>query len=365
MASEHPDVVARRAVAEARRLRATRREIRANIAAGLVESRLQHRKYRRVGSGDRDSVGYLQQRPSMGWGPAGESIEKDTRDFIQRAKQYRGQKMTAGQLAQAVQRSAFPERYQQELGTAKKIIRRVSGGSGGGQGGRMVRGPGGSFNLQGPQHTDVILGQKTIPGQSFAAERDAARKQLLLSGDFSLDNLLKYKSSINSLKDVPDRTVAGDITVRRTQGKGMTVKTKGDQVWVRGAGGKLVARPNANMQGRKWGGSAYAGKALVKAAGLPVSSRKRDTVNTASGGVSDHYRGNKDSYAWDLSVTGAKGTATARKLARMLGKNWQGGSWLEVIKEIGGVKYRFQLGWNVPDHYDHIHMGVDRVDTPG
>jgi hypothetical protein len=148
----------------------------------------------------------------------------------------------------------------QKLNAADRRALR-QGGSGGGQGGRMVRGPGGSFNLQGKQHTDVILGRETIPGQSFAAERDAARKQLLLSGDFSLDNLLKYKSSINSLKDVPDRTVAGDITVRRTQGKGMTVKTKGDQVWVRGAGGKLVARPNANMQGRKWGGSAYAGKA--------------------------------------------------------------------------------------------------------
>jgi hypothetical protein len=24
-------------------------------------------------------------------------------------------------------------------------------------------------------------------------------------------------------------------------------------------------------------------------------------------------------------------------------------------------KYRYQVGWNVPDHYDHIHVGVRYV----
>lgn len=122
--------VAQRAYAEARRLGASPREAKALIAAGLVESNLQHDRYRNVGSGDRDSVGFLQQRPSMGWGPPGESIEQDTRQFLAAAKKINrgGFNGSAGQLAQAVQRSAFPARYDQRGAEAERLLRSFSGG---------------------------------------------------------------------------------------------------------------------------------------------------------------------------------------------------------------------------------------------
>lgn len=78
------------------------------LAAMSVES-----GYRNLNYGDRDSQGVLQQRPSQGWGPPGNTKE-DINQFLQRAgKADKGFKGTYGQLAQSVQRSAFPGRYDQ------------------------------------------------------------------------------------------------------------------------------------------------------------------------------------------------------------------------------------------------------------
>lgn len=81
------------------------------------------------------------------------------------------------------------------------------------------------FTLAGPQSTEVRLNTHTIPAQSFEEERRQARRTLL-TGDINLDTLLAYKSTVNSLKDVPARRVAGDLEVRRTQGKPVRVQSR-------------------------------------------------------------------------------------------------------------------------------------------
>lgn len=87
-------------------------------------------------------------------------------------------------------------------------------------------------------------------------------------------------------------------------------------------------------------------------------SQKRSRVRTASGGVSDHYVGNTSAYAVDLGVPNVKyGDTLLRQIMSYFGQpNYRGGSWLNVNR--GG--YRFQIGWRVPGHYDHIHVGVKR-----
>jgi hypothetical protein len=85
----------------------------------------------------------------------------------------------------------------------------------------------GNLSLEGPRRTEVKLGKRVIPGQSFEAERAAARRGLLMSDDIDLDALLDYKSTVNSLRDVPDRVVPGGLKVKRTQGKDVQVQTKG------------------------------------------------------------------------------------------------------------------------------------------
>ncbi len=114
--------VVRRARQQANRRGATALEKLALTASMGVES-----QYTELTGGDRDSTGALQQRPSQGWGPIGESLEKDVDQFLAHAKQYRGKGLTADQLAQSVQRSAFPERYGQRLGEAKAALAAVRG----------------------------------------------------------------------------------------------------------------------------------------------------------------------------------------------------------------------------------------------
>jgi hypothetical protein len=81
------------------------------LATGFQESKL-----RNLAGGDRDSVGLFQQRPSQGWGTA-EQIQ-DTRyatnAFYAGLERIAGwQDMRVTDAAQAVQRSAFPEAYEQ------------------------------------------------------------------------------------------------------------------------------------------------------------------------------------------------------------------------------------------------------------
>jgi hypothetical protein len=82
----------------------------AAFEAAIVESGVQNLRY-----GDRDSLGVFQQRPSvLAWGTAAQIMnpEHAAMMFIRKAIQLNGSQ-SAGQLAQDVQVSAFPDRYDQ------------------------------------------------------------------------------------------------------------------------------------------------------------------------------------------------------------------------------------------------------------
>jgi hypothetical protein len=111
----------------ARREGASRRVRKALLEAMSVESNFRHLDY-----GMDDSEGVLQQRPSQGWGPATDSVKKDVRDFLERAiPADRGFRGSAGQLAQSVQRSAYPDRYDERAAQASRLLRRFGGGPAG------------------------------------------------------------------------------------------------------------------------------------------------------------------------------------------------------------------------------------------
>lgn len=88
------------------------------VATAMQESRL-----RNLNSGDRDSLGLFQQRPSQGWGTA-----QHIRDPVYASEQFYKhllkvggwQQLTVTQAAQAVQHSAYPNAYAQweDLATA-------------------------------------------------------------------------------------------------------------------------------------------------------------------------------------------------------------------------------------------------------
>lgn len=94
--------------------------------AGLVES-----GFRNLDHGDRDSVGYLQQRPSQGW-PDPMNITTATKSFVKKAKEKDRSSYSAGQLAQAVQVSAYPDRYDKRESDARWLLGEAGRGGGGG-----------------------------------------------------------------------------------------------------------------------------------------------------------------------------------------------------------------------------------------
>lgn len=92
-------------------------EIAAGVSTGLVESDLRDLPDL---PGEADSAGVFQQRPSQGWGTAGQGVEQDAKDFFDRFEQTDPSR-TPGQRAQDTQRSAFPEKYQQRMAEAMEL----------------------------------------------------------------------------------------------------------------------------------------------------------------------------------------------------------------------------------------------------
>lgn len=95
------------------------------LITGIVESNLRNLNY-----GDRDSLGWLQQRPSQGWGTAEQvtNVTYATDKFIDVLLKVRTWRIDDyGAVAQAVQRSAFPDRYARHVGEAQRIVAELTG----------------------------------------------------------------------------------------------------------------------------------------------------------------------------------------------------------------------------------------------
>lgn len=121
--------------------------------------------------------------------------------------------------------------------------------------------------------------------------------------------------------------------------------------------------------GGSWGGSKPIADQFRDVAtrkyNLEVISAKRSTRNTKSGGVSDHYTGNKIAYAYDLSNSShptPQMDGFAREAVRMCGGSYSGRSELVYSKIIDGYRiqilYRTMVGGN---HFNHVHVGVRKV----
>lgn len=96
------------------------------VEAAWVESHVNN-----LPCGDADSVGVFQQRPSSGWG-----TPEECQDVVHATNAYLDQAIandesnpdqSAGQLAQSVQRSAYPDRYDESEGKARELIDQAGG----------------------------------------------------------------------------------------------------------------------------------------------------------------------------------------------------------------------------------------------
>jgi len=95
------------------------------LATALQESKLEN-----LDSGDRDSIGLFQQRPSQGWGTPEQLADPRyaANAFYTSLLKIKGwQQMRVTDAAQAVQRSAHPEAYQKWEAKATVLTRALSG----------------------------------------------------------------------------------------------------------------------------------------------------------------------------------------------------------------------------------------------
>jgi len=113
-----------------------------------------------------------------------------------------------------------------------------------------------------------------------------------------------------------------------------------------------------------WGGAQKFAELAVRLArreGCSVTSAKRPTESTLSGGTSDHWEGARHSYAvdlgeCDLSFPDGAADRVARAVAAAFGLPGRTG-----VVSITRGRYRIQILWQTyegGDHYDHVHVGI-------
>ncbi len=115
---------------------AIQRDLPARAASIALATAYQESKIRNLGHGDRDSLGIFQQRPSQGWGTQAQiqdpvyAINKFY-DALEKVDDYQSKRITVA--AQEVQRSGFPEAYEQHAPDARALASVLTGYSTGGR----------------------------------------------------------------------------------------------------------------------------------------------------------------------------------------------------------------------------------------
>jgi hypothetical protein len=315
--SRHQKKVAKTIIKVGRKKGATAKELKAAIETGLVESNLTNIK-----GGDRDSSGWRQERASSYPGKNRNDVKAGASRFFNETRAVRGKYKKSGDLAQAVQRSAFPGKYAQRGKEAQEILRKLDKGGGGSSGGGSAVDKG--INLPGVDRSD---------------QRKQIVAQYLLSRNQEQDPDDKYglKQSNSMLQMLVALKQAGD-----TPGK--TIKGKGGKRSSGGGGKQGNGKTNINQLIR-----------IAEDLGLRVGEHpKRGGVAPVHTGGSWHYKGK----AIDVSGDPNKMAKFSRVIAKRYGKD------LEEVFYNGpkgrNVKNGKKVGRGfVSGHRDHVHAADD------
>jgi hypothetical protein len=109
---------------------AVRRALPARAASIAIATAMQESKLRNVGYGDRDSLGLFQQRPSQGWGTRAQVLDPvhASNAFYDALVKIHGfESMPITEVAQRIQRSAYPQAYAQHEPEARVLASALSG----------------------------------------------------------------------------------------------------------------------------------------------------------------------------------------------------------------------------------------------
>lgn len=164
---------------------AVRRGLPARAASIALATAYQESKIENIEHGDRDSVGLFQQRPSQGWGSVEEILDpyystNAFYDALVRIDGYDDMRIT--EAAQKVQRSAFPEAYEDHAEDGRALASALTGQSKGGQFSCTVKGDVDS------EPDDLDASGLTARAAVVRADLEAAYGELPLGG-FSPDGV--------------------------------------------------------------------------------------------------------------------------------------------------------------------------------
>ncbi len=347
---------------------ASRRELLELLTGALVESNVNHAIP--PGQGDLDSGGFLQQRPSQGWGPwrpGKAGIREDVDDFM-RALRKTGQRGSVGETTQAVQRSAFPGRYQERLGDARALLAAVGGRGGagprggGGPGGAAVPGVQGARNVaMGSEGALALI--ESLAGQQKPQAPSSALAAPAHSAQAAMPAGLQLPASGGGAAPAPEvdallegiRTAGGDVALAPGNAGGMLPPPGGLPVKsVGGREGRVVVDPNADRPGARTKDYVIEASRRVSAiAGKPVriGTGTRHSRLTVNGNVSDHWDGG----AVDVPASGKRLVRLGQAalidagMPEAQARQQTGG-----LFNVGGAQIIFNTdeGGN---HHDHLH----------
>jgi len=157
---------------------ATQRGLPARAVSIALATAYQESKIRNLGHGDRDSLGIFQQRPSQGWGTA-EQVQNPVYainkfyDALEKVADYKTKRITVA--AQEVQRSGFPEAYEQHAPDARALASALTGYSSGGQFSCVVQDGSGDTRIS---RTIGLL--QDAYGNSIRITRPAEKRELTI-----------------------------------------------------------------------------------------------------------------------------------------------------------------------------------------
>jgi hypothetical protein len=262
----------------------------------------------------------------------------------------RGKYRDAGALAQAVQRSAYPGRYNQYKGRAKDLLRAYEQG----KLGKPGKGGGGTKTTGG----DLTGKLKTTPGTDNSALRTQIRQSYLHPGGKmpSQTALLSMAGQLSQAADVPGTQ---SLKLSRTPRK--TVKTGGG---VKDGVTKVALAPGADRPGVKT--SHYLRRVLSGVKGIPggitITTGSNHNQMTVNGNVSDHWSGHAADIA--VPVDSKRGDLIAGRALMRLGVPRAQARHMAQQGGLFNVNYkgkRWQVIWKTTEggnHHNHVHVGV-------
>ena len=174
-----------------------KRGLPARAATIALATALQESKLRNLDYGDRDSLGLFQQRPCQGWGTEEQILDPvyATNRFYDALVKIDGyQDMPITEVAQEVQRSAFPEAYAEHEQEGRLLASRLTGHSPAGlscrlddpaAGDRRPRGAEGTLSKRARRQATVSGRTLTVDGRLGAGRlerRGVCRGQGLAHG---------------------------------------------------------------------------------------------------------------------------------------------------------------------------------------